>query len=121
MNTDMTRQLLSLEHQLLQPGTRHDLKQLDELLADNFVEFAASGSSWNKPQVIAALHSESPSERTLENFRVQLMTNDVALVTYRCIQQANDGITSTSLRSSVWQLSAIGWQMVFHQGTRADE
>jgi len=25
--------------------------------------------------------------------------------------------TKLSLRSSLWQLNSLGWQMVFHQGT----
>lgn len=121
MDTDIKRKLLDLERQLLQPEIRHDLGKLDQLLADSFTEFTASGSSCNKAQVIAALHSEIPSERILENFHLQMLTPDVAVVTYRCVQCGKDGVMTTSLRSSVWRLGVVGWQMVFHQGTRVDE
>ncbi|AIR91022.1 DUF4440 domain-containing protein [Pseudomonas cremoricolorata] len=120
MDTDIKRQLLNLERELLQPQTRRDPRKLDQLLADTFIEFTASGSTCNKPQAINALHSETPNERILENFHLQVLTPDVAVATYRCVQRDEHGAMVTSLRSSVWRLGVVGWQMVFHQGTRVD-
>ncbi|MFO2462829.1 DUF4440 domain-containing protein [Pseudomonas sp. 15FMM2] len=111
--------LQDLERELHQCATRNDAQRLATLLADDFVEFGASGRIWDsKAQVIAGLSDEVFAARSMSDFALKLLADGVALVTYRCHRAASDvQAGSESLRSSVWRNSQAGWQMVFHQGT----
>lgn len=111
---DLHAHLLGLEQALQQSATRSDTRRLARLLADDFVEFGASGHVWgSKAEVIDGLQNEVFSARSMTEFVVKMLSEHVALVTYRCHRNG----VGTSLRSSVWRAEEGQWQMVFHQGT----
>ena len=112
--------LQQLEQNLLTPAIRHNAEAVSSLLADDFREFGSSGNSCNKEQTLKALAAEPPGECSIADFRVVLLTDDVALVTYRATRHdASMQQSFISLRSSVWLMRDARWQMAFHQGTRA--
>ena len=106
------------ERALLEPNLRKSAF-VGQLLAESFVEFGSSGRVFNKAQVIAALHAESPTQVVASEFRIRLLTPEVALVTYRAVRSGQP--PRGTLRSSVWRRQEGQWQMVFHQGTFAEE
>ncbi|SFQ12879.1 hypothetical protein SAMN03159489_02654 [Pseudomonas sp. NFPP07] len=112
-------QLLALESELHDPAVRADRRRLVQLLAEEFVEFGASGRVWNRAQIIEALLEEAPAQHSVSDFRVQLLATGVALVTYRCRTLIDRQAPQDSLRSSCWRQDGDAWRMVFHQGTRA--
>jgi len=115
MNGTLRSHISELEFCLHRLEVRADGDQLNALLADDFVEFAASGGEWNKTQVISALLSEALFIAPLVNdLNVRQLAEQVVLVTYRCV---GSGLSSVTLRSSIWRLGDKGWQMVFHQGS----
>jgi len=66
-----------------------------------------------------ALQVESPADISMVDFRIKMLSADVALITYRAVwRRATDVQTSFSLRSSLWVMRDDRWQIVFHQGTR---
>lgn len=103
--------LVGLEQALLNQQIRSDAAALQRLLADDFLEFGASGRVWRKMEVIDALLHETFTPRALHDCQVRLLADEVAQVTYTCVGQ------TPTLRSSIWRRSDDGWQMVFHQGT----
>jgi hypothetical protein len=108
----------ALEERLLQPDVRKSPQELDRLLADEFVEFASDGRPYDKRQVIEALQHEGAFRRSLIDFHLRLLANDVALATFRAIREdTHSGEIVSSLRSSIWRRGANEWQVVFHQGT----
>ena len=108
----------ALEERLLQPDLRKSPQELDRLLANEFVEFASDGREYDKRQVIEALQHEKAFRRSLTDFHLRLLANDVALATFRAIgEDTRSGEIVSSLRSSIWRRRANGWQIVFHQGT----
>jgi len=110
--------ILALEQRLLDPDVRQSASELEQLLADEFLEFGSSGSIYRKPDVLAMLQLESPQLRTLLEFHVLSPTPDVVLATYRLTCRASPGAPAMhSLRSSVWRLKQGKWQLLFHQGT----
>ena len=111
-------QLRELEARLLQQVVRLDESALTTLLADDFVEYGASGQVWTKADVIVGLLSEAFVTRRIYDFDVRLLSHDIALATYRCGTESGDGVESFSLRSSIWRRQSDSWQMVFHQGTK---
>ncbi|WP_448652044.1 nuclear transport factor 2 family protein [Pseudomonas fluorescens] len=111
---DLEAHLISLEQALQQSTTRTDAAQLERLLAHDFVEFGASGNVWgSKAEVIAGLQDEAFSARHMTECAVKVLSDGVALVTYRGYREG----VGESLRSSVWRQEEGQWRMVFHQGT----
>ena len=116
MGMQLQQHLFALEQALQQCATRSDAGRLAQLLADDFVEFGASGTVWgSKAEVIAGLQDEVFSPRRMSGFTVKMLSRGVALVTYRGHRQG----VGDSLRSSVWREEHGQWRMVFHQGTPA--
>jgi hypothetical protein len=113
-NASLEKHLRELEERLLQTEVRKSPEELDQLLADDFVEIGSSGRLFNKQQIIEGLINETPVHRTLLDFKIKLLAPDVALVTYRV---HNHEEQRYSLRSSIWKRNEDRWQMVFHQGT----
>jgi hypothetical protein len=113
----LARLLEDLERQLLAPDVRKS-EVVGRLLAEEFVEFGSSGRQFSKPQIIAALQAEAPVEVSASDFVVRLLSPEVALITYRALRQSQPPVST--LRSSIWQQRKGHWQMVFHQGTRAE-
>jgi hypothetical protein len=119
---DILNDLHRLEIALASASSRRDRDQLELVLADDFVEFGASGNIWSRDQVLEDLPSEVPAERVLGDFQVRPLAENTVLVTYRCSTKslASDrGVFS--LRSSLWQHRGGRWQMIFHQGTNVAE
>ena len=109
--------LLALELQLMDPVFRKDQAAVSSLLAEDFREFGSSGRVWSREAILDLLATE-PSRPVpkVEDFRIQPLTADAVLVTYRTIRpeiQAN--------RSSIWIQNEEGWQVLFHQGTKVPE
>jgi hypothetical protein len=104
-----------LEEQLLRPEVRMSAERVGDLLADDFVEFGASGRIYNKKQIIDLLEREQGrgGQLTIKDFLARQLAADVVLVTYRVVE-------SLTIRSSIWRLTNGRWQIEFHQGTRSE-
>ena len=113
--------LLAQEAALLDPSTRHSPSAVSALLAEDFVEYGASGRVFDKAAIVAGLAAEAgppvPARRTMTDATVRLLAPGVALVTYRATRDHADGTRTTSLRSSIWRREDGVWRMAFHQGT----
>jgi hypothetical protein len=111
--------LSSLECELHEPRVRRDRARLEELLHPSFSEFGRSGNAYTKTEIIALLLDEQESVRIhAQDFRVQILAEGVALLTYKSAHVTAAGVLERhSLRSSVWKQGALGWQALFHQGT----
>ncbi|MCU1769601.1 nuclear transport factor 2 family protein [Pseudomonas protegens] len=115
---ELSDHLLMLERQLQQAEVRADRQALEALLADDFLEFGASGGRWDKAQVLASLPQQVFIERRISEFAVQCLGADLAQVTYLCHNAAAPGrAASSAWRSSLWRCQEGRWQMLFHQGT----
>ena len=108
MNADRDRTLFELEQRLARVGRKISAEEARSLIADDFVEFGASGKVWSKAEIVAALPEWPASERKLEDFHVRDLGASVCLVTYRI---------GASLRSSIWRHGGERWRIIFHQGT----
>ncbi len=114
----LSEHLLLLERQLQAADVRGDREALDALLADEFLEFVASGGRWDKTQVLESLPQQVFIERRISQFAVQLLATDLAQATYLCHNAAVPGRPASSAwRSSLWRWREGHWQMLFHQGT----
>jgi len=115
---NVTKQLEQFEKRLLEHDVRLNEDELSTLLADDFIEFGASGIAWTKAEVITELQNEAFVPRLVSSFVVKQLSDDVMLITYLCRSAPTDQDREVnSLRSSIWRRYGNEWQMVFHQGT----
>ncbi len=117
-------QIQNLEEQLLNADTRNSKRELEELLADDFVEFGCSGRVWNKKDIIVDLLNENRERQyslSTSDFKVISLSPEVAMARYRCYRKSLSGeISRPTLRSSLWRITDGIWQLYFHQGTLVD-
>ena len=114
--------LLARELALLSPEVRRSAERLNELLADDFVEFGSSGRIFDRKSVVSSLAgSDEPEFFEVRDFRLVDSDQRHALAVYACDARTESGeLLRTSNRSSYWVLRNGQWQMLFHQGTRSE-
>ena len=120
--TALEAQIRKLEEALLEPEVRRSPERVDELLADDFVEFASSGVTYDKKRILEVLQDEAladdPVMRSLANFECVPLAPDVVLTRYWLLRRHSASEQPTqSMRSSIWRRRDGRWQMTFHQGT----
>jgi len=111
--------LKSLEQQLLDPLVRRNAALVAPLLADDFIEFGASGRVFDKASILEELKNESPRPAsTFTDFAIRELSPTIILATYRATRfDANGAPIGQSRRSSIWTQVNGQWQITFHQGT----
>jgi hypothetical protein len=115
-NDTLEQHLIELEKSLLDPRVRADQSQLDQLIADDFVETGATGVTFGKALVLAELPQEEDVAFAGENFAVRMLAPTIGLVTYEGTKTTQNSVRR-SKRSSIWVLCDGRWQMTYHQGT----
>jgi hypothetical protein len=123
MKENVNELILHLEALLLQPNIRNSYDDLNEILAEGFVEFGSSGKIYDKETAIASMLNEQHSfDAEIEDFRIKPLAANVILATYKLrVSSHTLQRKSFSLRSSIWRFEDSKWQLVFHQGTLTQE
>jgi hypothetical protein len=109
-------QLRELEIKVMTAAGERRAEDLREYVAEDFYEVGASGRTYTKAEVLAALERAPLRRFMLADFRIVASGKDWALVSYRASESAENSST-TSWRSTLWVERAGKWQIVFHQGT----
>lgn len=119
--TALLAELQALEVELHHPGHPCSRERLEQLLHPGFHEVGRSGSPYTRDTVIQYLAGlASPPAVLSDGFAVTLLEPTLALLSYRSARRSPDGgLDLHTLRSSVWQRTALGWQLRYHQGTPA--
>lgn len=113
--------LVKLEKELHEPTVRKNRKRLDQLLHDSFTEIGRSGVLFDKNQIMSSLSSESSHSVWSQDYTTQTIDDELVLLTYRSAHvEANKTLSRFSRRASLWRLTDLGWQMIYHQGTPTD-
>jgi GrpB-like predicted nucleotidyltransferase (UPF0157 family) len=111
-------QLKHLEEQFLDPKFRHSAILVDNLLAEDFIEFSSLGYINSKLEILKSLGVKFPRKSKLRNFNLKPLASNLALVTYIAVEYNEANIEELStLRSSIWQYANGLWKMLFHQST----
>jgi len=111
-DSKLLNHLKELECNLLLNETRINPEKLDEIIEDEFLEFGSSGTIWSKQSIIEGLINAPPKKTTVSNFKLNRLSDDTALLTYKSHHDGTD-----ALRSSIWKLFGDDWKIIFHQGT----
>lgn len=109
---DVRDELLRLETALATRDGSSVVGGLAGLIADDFVEFGASGRTWTAASIRELLAgATAPEPVEIEDFEVAELVGGVMLATFRI------GGPTPSNRSSIWVRRAGRWSIRFHQGT----
>lgn len=112
----MKQTFYQLEALLLDSSVRKSLEKLNQLIADDFIEFGSSGKIYTKQDVFAALLSESPRQFIVKDFDVKELSENIVLATYKTEEKGKK-----CLRSSIWKKADEDFRMIFHQGTKCGD
>jgi uncharacterized protein (DUF952 family) len=96
--------------------TRSDPEWMDRMLHPEFAEVGRSGRTYTRQESIDATVYPYAIELPLQDFGIELIDEDVALVRY-VSNEAIDGRPSPAHRTSLWINTNEGWRLRFHQGT----
>jgi hypothetical protein len=109
----------ALEVEIHQPDVRSDLSRLDQLLHPRFREFGRSGRIYTKAEMLAEFSQQLQTHEVWsQDFQLEPLTEGLALLTYKSAHINSAGtLERHANRASLWQLTGVGWQMLFHQGT----
>ncbi len=81
------------------------------VLDDEFRETGASGRSWTRDEMLAALAGSPPAEIEIRAFAIERLAVGVVLATYET------GPARPARRVSIWVREGDRWRLRFHQGT----
>ncbi|MFI1396975.1 DUF4440 domain-containing protein [Streptomyces sp. NPDC020681] len=113
---DAVQAAIEAELRLLDPAVRTSPERLAELFHPDYREFGTSGRLWDRDSIIAALTArDAPAPRPITASRIRgvQLARDVVHLTFD-----TDTGAHRAHRSSLWRLTAGGWLLYFHQGTR---
>lgn len=120
MENDLQKTIYDLETTLLKPEVRSSAKDLDLLIADDFMEFGSSGKIYDKKEILERLPKDtevSPIEFVVSDFQVKELSENVVLVTFKTDKISSENTHVVALRASIWRKTSGNWQMIYHQGT----
>ena len=117
MATDFLDFFVDLEKSLHRKSIRRSREKLNDLLHEDFEEIGAMGKIYNKDQIIKELLTETPFSINASNFKLRMLADHLALLTYKTQNTARNHFARTTLRSSIWKNEGSTWKMIFHQGT----
>lgn len=120
MENDLQKTIYDLETTLLKPEIRSSAKDLDLLLADDFMEFGSSGEIYDKKMILERLPKDteiSPVQFVVSDFQVKELSENVVLATFKTDKISPDKNHVVALRASIWRKMNGNWQMIYHQGT----
>jgi ribonuclease HI len=96
--------------------SRFDRAWMDRVLHPDFTEVGRSGRSSTRDDVLENPRESFTIDLPLEDYRLSLIDEDVALVRY-ISRETFEGDPTPAHRTSVWVNTNQGWQLRFHQGT----
>jgi len=108
--------LYNLELSLLQKEVRQSSEKLDRLVAEGFIEITSSGAVFDKKHIIEELPKMDVPVFSINSFEVKELSPELAMTIFEISKNLN-GVSTNSIRSSIWKKIDKEWQMIFHQGT----
>jgi hypothetical protein len=114
---DALAQLIAREPIFHHPELGTTRTDFESMTVDDFCEIGASGRCYSRADVLDLLEERhaAPHSDILEatDFQCRRLAQDIYLLTYTLLQDK----ARLSRRSTIWQNTAAGWKIVFHQGT----
>lgn len=97
--------------------SRFDRDWMERVLHPDFTGVGRSARRYTREEALNLEPYELSVELPLDQYRMNLIDEDVALVRY-ISKVISDGAVQTAERTSVWINTNEGWRLCFHQGTQ---
>ena len=114
--TEVLEQLKAREPIFHRPELGATRAHFESMMVPDFWEVGASGRRYGKDDVLDELERRYSGEHVdhweTSGFHCRRLAEDVYLMTYTLLQGARK-----TRRSTIWQKTPTGWEIVFHQGT----
>ncbi|MDZ5253809.1 DUF4440 domain-containing protein [Clostridium sp. LIBA-8841] len=113
-------EIFQLENDLLKADVRKSAEKINEIVADDFVEFCSSGSEYHykNGDIFQAEDDYKNLDWEIFNFEVRELSEDCVLATYKVVKHDEiDERKRYFLRSSIWKEENGKWKIFFNQGT----
>lgn len=107
--------LTHLEEGLCLPESRSDRHWMDRILHPQFSEVGLWGHAFTRTQSLETVPGASDIELPLDDYRMDLVDEDVALVRYSSRSRVDNDYRVE--HSSLWINTNEGWRLRFHQAT----
>lgn len=107
--------ILFHEKELLDNAKRLSFDDLDRLIHEEFLEFGKSGGTFRKADLMTEGGAGTIEVEVL-GFDVRPLSEDTVQAIYQSRNQVTGEVAN---RCSIWKKEKAGWQMIFHQGTKA--
>ena len=125
-SADLEKAIIKIEHDMSAALTKPDADFAAKMLADNFYAVNPDGSTQGKAQFVADLKSRKfkLESNELDDMKVQIVTADMAIVTYRSTDKGDyDG---HDLSGQYRWLDVLAkrngtWQFIVSQGTKIEQ
>ena len=114
--TSLDEKLRELEIKVMTAAGERRAADIRGLIAEDFLEIGASGRTYTKSEVLAAIETAPLRKFQIEDFKIVASGNDWAMVSYRAGEKSEQSSTA-SWRSTLWVQREAKWQIIFHQGT----
>ncbi|MBD7912993.1 MULTISPECIES: DUF4440 domain-containing protein [Clostridium] len=117
-------EILRLENDLLKSEVRKSAKKINNLLANDFIEFCSSGQEYHykSGDVFQETDDKNSLYGEILDFEIKELSDDCILAMYKIKKYNESGKGKiTTLRSSIWKCINGKWKMVFHQGTLVED
>lgn len=116
--------ILQLEGALLKSEVRKSAQMIEDILADDFIEFCSDGNEYHYKNGDVFQDKDDNKELFWQiiDFEIKDLSDDCILAMYKLIKQ--DELNENkkySLRSTIWKCIDGKWKMLFHQGTYASK
>ncbi len=116
--SSISKIIKNFEIELLDPKVRKNKKRLNDLLSDDFLEYASTGEIFTKKDILLNLPKETKRTFNISNLKVKDISENIFLVTYKIKKfDIDKNIKTLSIRSSIWKKDNNQFKMVFHQGS----
>lgn len=115
--SDILTQLAAREPIFHRPELGTTQAHLEKMTTEDFWEIGASGRRYSRAFVLDVLEQRRTSRHIDEwetsEFYCRRLAPDLYLLTYTLLQNKE----RLTRRATIWQDTAEGWKIVFHQGT----
>lgn len=97
------------------------LSDFERRMAAGYFEVGASGRLYSRASILDMLQREPPVDAgeagwICSDHHLQALAPGIFLLTYTLRQRSR-----ITRRATIWQKAAPGWEILYHQGTIADE
>jgi hypothetical protein len=119
MKSKLQNLLFDYEQKLSNLECHRKMKDLEDIIGQEFMEYGQSGRIYSREEAIEQLCCEKDTRVDIQYFTLKCLNRNVALVHYIALRKnkTNGEILSRSLRTSVWSRENESWKLHFHQGT----